>query len=235
MKRTFVIGDVHGHVDRLQDLLTKAGIVPGDDIVQLGDLGHFGLDETQDEECYLLAQALGIHVLWGNHDFACVAPQIHGFRGFRPPSDRMLAVMAQVPMAFALARHGFLLTHAGLHPKFLVPGQRMVEEIAERLNNTLTVVTSHAVNAIGVARGGSNPEGGILWRDDREALARINQVFGHSRGLVRRSLLEDGTDRWCIDVADKGDPGNLAGLWLPDLKLVAVGPDAPMYEQWIDV
>jgi hypothetical protein len=229
--RTFVIGDVHGHVDRLKDLLTKAGIVPGDDIVQLGDLGHFGADTAEaDAECYLLAQALGMTVLWGNHDFAVVSPDAHAFRGFVPPPDRTLAIMTQVGHKFAAARHGFLLTHAGLHPKFVVPGAT-VGQTADLLNEG---VTSHAVNAIGRARGGFAREGGILWRDDREELARISQVYGHSRGLVRRSLLEDGSDRWCIDVAGKENPGELVGLWLPDLTLVAVGPDAGTYSQAVD-
>lgn len=225
-KRTFVIGDVHGHNPELIELLLKANIEPGQEdveIVQLGDLGHFGEDSTErDYLCYGIAQAWGMKVLWGNHDMACLMPDVHGFRGFKMPPSATLALMAQVAPKFAHAAHGFLITHAGLHPKFLVRGET-VESLADRLNVSFG---SHVINAIGRARGGFHNEGGILWRDDREGLARIPQVYGHTRGLVR-----ENQNRWRIDVAEKGDVTNLVGLWLPECKLVAVGPDASMYDR----
>jgi len=238
MKRTLVIGDVHGHPDLLLALLKKAGIKSTEtieerdfEIVQLGDLGHFGEGSAQrDLESYEIAYGYGIQVLWGNHDMAVFNQGVHSFRGFEMPTDpSMFDMMWGVDPKFALARHGYLLTHAGLHPKFLVPGMT-VEGMADHLNRDSM---SNAIHSIGHARGGLHEEGGILWRDDSERLARINQVYGHTRGLVRRSLLMDGTDRWCIDVAEKGLGSHLVGLWLPDLTLVAVGPDPAMYEQWI--
>jgi hypothetical protein len=60
-KPTLVIGDVHGHLDRLTALLEQEEVIARNDsdgydrvnhdvrVVQVGDLGHFGADYTNDE------------------------------------------------------------------------------------------------------------------------------------------------------------------------------------------
>lgn len=73
--------------------------------------------------------------------------------------------------------------------------------------------------------------GGILWRDAREPLAALPQVFGHSRGLVRS--YNDGQS-FCLDVGC-GKEGRLAGMWLDTLERVAVGYDAVMIEKYSPV
>lgn len=158
MKPTLVIGDVHGHFDRLEALLMQEGILDhcpdcaghgdsfmdddkpiemceacdGDgvrrvnhdvDVIQLGDLGHFGHDAspTGDEMCYKYADRWLDLVLWGNHDRA-VVDHGHAFSGFMSPSKTAVHYMTLLANAgkYKLAHEcqGFLLTHAGLHAAF---------------------------------------------------------------------------------------------------------------------
>lgn len=243
MKRTFVIGDVHGHVDRLLALLTRAGIVNQHDegysrrsdveVVQLGDLGQFDVESrVGDMACYTAArgkQRLIDVVLWGNHDRAVVDPECHRFRGFTPPPGKLVeAVMAADPV-FAYEAHGWLLTHAGLGP---IHGQGLQGMPASKIAKAINELGgSSCTDDIGHFRGGLAAEGGVLWRDSREGLLlHVPQVFGHSRGDIR-CYEREGSDKasWCIDVGSKLD-GNLAGIWLPEQKIVAIGPDAGIFE-----
>ena len=230
--RTFVIGDIHGHADRLVQLLDRSRVlVDGGEIVLLGDVGHYGPDtHEQDLLTWQLVERLpNCVVLWGNHDYANVRPQEHGFTGHDMAFPEVMEVIRRVKPKFALERHGYLLTHAGLAPRFAPEAGTPVELIAGVLNECEGMA---AVNDISYRRGGFAPQGGLLWRDESEPLAAVPQVFGHSRGLVRRF----GSKRqsWCIDVASK-DNDELAGLWLPDLRVVAVGENAAIHETpWED-
>lgn len=97
-------------------------------------------------------------------------------------------------------------------------------------------------DAIGFYRGGASNAGGILWRDVEEKLyGGFRQVFGHSadRSHAVRYCWENGHTRnaeaipenvyddisYCVDIGGKGDrPGDncLAGIWLPDRRIVRV-------------
>jgi hypothetical protein len=88
---TLVIGDVHGHDDRLEALLLQEGLIDSDGrrlrtncrIIQLGDLGHYGWngDEDGDRRCWAYARRWINVVLWGNHDRATVDAG-HAFSGY---------------------------------------------------------------------------------------------------------------------------------------------------------
>lgn len=225
---TLVIGDVHGHVDRLRALLTHEGIIDAAGnrirydvrVVQLGDLGHFGWtgDAADDLECWRQAPEWLDVVLWGNHDRA-VVDSLHTFGGFVPPASETRraidSMMNRGRVLLATAAHGHLLTHAGLHPTF-------DDETPERLDKAVDYLNAGedllVVNAISPERGGRHPVGGILWRDYDEPLSeRWPQVFGHSRAdTVRRVGMS-----WCIDIGGRAN-GRLAGLWLPGPHLVEV-------------
>lgn len=244
-KDVFVIGDVHGHLDRLEALLLKAGCNEKDCyVVQLGDLGHFGGrhgSPTGDLLCWQMFRDGGLdYVLWGNHDRAVVDPR-HHFGGYEAPKGPeikhiMKLMAAEGRLLLAIEAHGWLLTHAGLHAQFkynTVPFDKTdVGAIADWINlhpvdedpedRTLTAV----VNAIGGKRGGWSPYGGILWRDISEKLFGVPQVFGHSASY-KRKIRGQAKDWWCIDIGGKGgreDPkGNcLAGIWLPSQEVVRV-------------
>lgn len=208
-KPTLVIGDVHGHHDRLETLLEREGIVKDGErvnrdvrVIQVGDLGNFGTDYTADEDCYKSALDGWIDTLiWGNHDRAVFDARNHSFGGYREPIGPVKTYMSdlirQGRYLFATAAHGYLVTHAGLGRYFdpFLPAD--VQGAVEMLNNppatsgTERDLRGHyrgepdilwaAVNAIGHTRGGSLRWGGILWRDISESLSsKFNQVFGHS-------------------------------------------------------
>jgi hypothetical protein len=240
--KTFVIGDVHGHAPLLAQLIDRAGVIGmGAEVVLLGDVGHFSHASHErdfttwslvDKLRYaLVAQGGDLTVLWGNHDYANISPDKHGFRGFEPAFPEVRDIMTRLAPRFALEREGFLLTHAGLAPRFAPPAGTPIEVLAQVLNSAEGLP---AIDDISYRRGGYAVQGGILWRDAREPLAEgIKQVFGHSRGMVRR--FGPAQDSWCIDVCDKGDDASLVGLWLHDLKVVAVGPDQGIHETpWPD-
>ena len=242
--KTFVIGDVHGHLDRLEALLTKAGIDPErHHVVQLGDLGTYKAT-TQAEDLAVWEWASKHNwftTLWGNHEAALMTHN-HRFSGYVEPLPDVRRLMAAVEregrLRFASEANGFLLTHAGLHDSWASDlAGRSVLGLALAIEARCTEFGWGSYVAIrddiGRWRGGNCARSGILWRDFREPIANIPQVFGHTRGSdIRRA--ENTLEAICIDVAERGDDGNLAGIWLPTMQVVAVGPDAPFLERALD-
>lgn len=243
----FVIGDVHGHLDRLVALLNKAGFIDSRggftsltrevEVIQLGDLGHYGADTRQNDLAVwtYAASCPWLKVLWGNHDMSVFRTD-HTFRGYTEPDSRTRRLMEEKGLLFSTVRHGYLLTHAGLHPSYVpLSADAAAQAYVDRTKFMSTLINLTCEGAslpvpirddIASYRGGWAQQGGILWRDYREPLADIPQVYGHSRSY---DIRQDG-NCWCIDVADReGD--SLAGIWLPSMKVVAVGADARFIEQ----
>ena len=242
-KPTLVIGDVHGHHDRLTALLEQEGMLNREDdderqVIQLGDLGHFGEgSRSRDLLAYELTSSLVDVILWGNHDRA-VVDENHQFAGYKRPAPEMVHIMrrmeAEGQLKMAQACHGYLLTHAGLHaafkhqkvPKGLDPFDPY--QVADWINTLAKVdddPNKGIIDAINHRRGGSAQAGGILWRDIEESLYRgFPQVFGHSASKARQVRVMDG-ESFCLDIGGKNDDpqGNcLAGIWLPERKIVEV-------------
>jgi hypothetical protein len=241
-KPCLVIPDVHGHHDRLNSLLLQEGIIDAKDkrinhdveVIQLGDLGHFGADHNTGDRLNYMAVNLDNwidHVLWGNHDYA-VMDSRSLFGGYCRPEDMLIKTMNDLidreVIKYAFAAHGFLMTHAGLHAKF--KHQNVADDIkedpvkfAEWINkeqddeNWLATVI-----AVGSSRGGRSPAGGILWRDANESLYDgFRQVFGHtSKDKVRKYQTPNGYS-YCIDTGNQFN-GELKGIWLPEERIVGV-------------
>ena len=214
--------DPHGHI------YTKAGV----EIIQLGDLGDYTtLSQVGDLLSWEIAHKFGFKVLWGNHDWALKDRDKHGFKGQTNPLPRTRDYILGMKPVFALAREGVLLTHAGLHPHYASVGEhteKTAEMLAGLINNVWQTGRLNVIDDIGPSRGGRAEQGGILWRDAREALLDVPQVFGHSSGgLIRRY----NGHSLCIDVGSKRN-GNLAGVWLDTMQVVAVGPDAEQHENY---
>jgi hypothetical protein len=243
-KPTLVIGDCHGHYARLLALLVQEGIVDPDteerinhdvEVVQLGDLGHFGEGgdgPTADLFCYEKAEEWFDMLLWGNHDRA-VIDGTHAFKGYYDPPESTKHIMKYLrntgQMRLAWHAHDFLLTHAGLHRAFfsasvgklLKPGS--AEDIANQINQLELQKPTHAVwDMIGGHRGGRYPIGGILWRHSGEKLYEgVRQIFGHSTGKKIRKYHSKQGWSYCIDIGSRGN-GKLAGIWLPEERVVEV-------------
>lgn len=253
---SLVIGDVHGHYDRLEALLLQEGILDSKvspyylggypeinksihrrrinhdiEVIQVGDLGHFGKEHpTGDEMCYDAAREWIDILLWGNHDRAVVS-KAHGFNGYTEPSDGARDAMQRVAgkMFFAVEVHGWLITHAGLHAAF--KHQKTYEgfgsrtdpgEIAWFLNEAMQH-DSALIDNVSFYRGGRATAGGILWRDVQESIYDgVPQIFGHTvRKKVTPYARGHDQKHWCVDIGDK-DNGRLAGIWLPEQRVVEV-------------
>lgn len=251
-KPTLVIGDVHGHYDRLEALLVQEGILgrcpvcdgTGDtppmkftpveelgkvqggytfqldrlcgncdgegiarinhdvQVVQLGDLGHWGGatgSPSGDKLCYQHADQFFDIVLWGNHDRALV-DSAHIFGGYQHPGE-VKALVDQLygsgKLRMAVAAHGYLIVHAGVHLGFKHIADRFRDAplFAEYLNsldqqklallrlgqpkyrlsgrepiyaNRDEAKKFKVIDNIGWSRGGRATEGGVLWMDWRQ-------------------------------------------------------------------
>jgi hypothetical protein len=240
---TFVIGDVHGHIDRLNALLDKAIPTKRSDmcVIQLGDLGHHSASTRGDDrDCWLAAEAgLVDRVVWGNHDRA-VVDRNHWFGGSEPYAEPFPEVRATIKRMKASGRLvmaqeacGWLITHAGLHAAFEFQlgtetlDKRDPAAIAAWINEVEPKGPHPVIDAIGYDRGGPARFGGILWRDISEDLfAGVPQIFGHSASAEHEARGE--LDKWhCIDIGGepaplRPDQDCLMGIWLPSQEIVRV-------------
>jgi hypothetical protein len=248
-KHTLVIGDCHGHLDRLEALLRQEGVL--DDcpdsgvvrrnhdveVVQLGDLGHYGInDQDRDRSIWMAAPHWLDVILWGNHDRAVIDGR-HFFQGYQRPFpetlDLVKAALKSGKLRLAHEAHDFLLTHAGLHSKYKynkAPQENATEIAAwlnERENEDSQDKDFVAIrDAISYTRGGRSSHGGILWRDCSESLYKpVRQIFGHSsKDKVRTYQAGKMGDSFCVDVGNQFN-GRLAAIWLPDETVVEVKLD----------
>lgn len=241
----FVVGDTHGHLDRLEALLRQENLPrEGVTLVHVGDIGHYGRtgSPTGDELTVNAVHKWFDVVLWGNHDRAVIDGR-HVFGGYQRPAREVDALLrgmwADGQLRLAYAANSFLLTHAGLHADFAdqdIPAQLkadVVEFVAWVNDCDCGFAWSDYVadsplafrairDAIGHRRGGMGYAGGILWRDASEPLYDgFRQVFGHTSGPKVRTYPSVLGDSYCIDVGDK-DNGRLAGIWLPSERIVEV-------------
>jgi diadenosine tetraphosphatase ApaH/serine/threonine PP2A family protein phosphatase len=126
VKRTFIIGDVHGCLAELQELLTVASIGVHDDVVFVGDLVARGPDTLGVLE---LAEAIGAKSVQGNHERKLLQAYESESRGGErvklPAGHRRLMVelkrrhweyIRSMPMVLELPRHEVCVVHAGLVP-----------------------------------------------------------------------------------------------------------------------
>lgn len=248
-KRTLVIGDCHGHTDRLEALLRQEGILqdcPDSgvirtnhdvEVVQLGDIGHYGGDtQARDRSIWTMALKWVDTILWGNHDRAVIDGR-HFFMGYQKPFPETVeaidAATKSGKLRLAHAAHGFLLTHAGLHAKYKYNRAPHGDALAiASWLNALDGADSQDEDflairdAISYTRGGRSSHGGILWRDCSESLYKpVRQVFGHSsKDKVRTYQTGKTGDSFCVDVGDQFN-GCLAAIWLPDETVVEVKLD----------
>jgi hypothetical protein len=255
-KPTLLIGDVHGHYDRLSFLLAEQKIIDPQteertnfdvEVIQLGDLGHFGGaagSPTGDKLCYEKASNWFNKIVWGNHD-AAVFNARHRFMGYVEPDPKVKRLMQDLidegKLVMSHSSHGYLFTHAGLHKFFgtYFPFHAKDPKVFSNWVNQTHESNPKGPNcgiwdAIGGRRGGRNDAGGILWRDASEKLYDgFPQVFGHSRGDKIRKY---GTGKewpgkgyhwsYCVDLGTKQN-GRLGGIWLPDEQQAEVKVPAP--------
>jgi len=223
-----VVGDLHGDHRGLQQLLRHIGVIdwngkrqPGYHVVQLGDLVHVGPQTVGADiiTMELVQKGWVDMVLCGNHELLHAYGLSCGwFLGIDEEADtvgpllRNMVEYGQLRPAAAL--DGWLLTHAGLHPryagKFVDEGATDAAKVAARLNDAFDEALAPGgmpavFSSIGPIRSGGQDlrPGGIFWADAAEMKGAADentlpQIFGHTpqSGFPRR--LDERL--WCVDV-----------------------------------
>lgn len=135
MRRTIIIGDIHGCRDELEDLLDAAGHVRGDRVVSVGDMVVRGPDPRG---TLALLRSIGAQAVRGNHEDRVL--RAHGGAALHPAVNDItrIAVYAlreedfawlrSLPLWLDLRENGVRVVHAGV-----VPGVPIDKQAPEHL------------------------------------------------------------------------------------------------------
>jgi predicted phosphodiesterase len=211
-RRTLLIGDVHGCVDELQDLLRVAEVeARADRVILVGDLVAKGPDSVG---VVALARERGFEAVLGNHDAKVlkmgreggdlsplVSPREHAYVAAHL-SGPDWEYLRGLPTTLLLPDLNTIVVHAGL-----VPGVPLEQQERRYLLN-LRSITPEGEPSKRVDEGAPWAS---LWPGPEHV------VFGHDavRGLQQHAHAT-GLDTGCVY-------GNaLTGLLLPERRLVSV-------------
>lgn len=209
VSRTVLIGDVHGCLEELEELLDACEFVAGRDaLVFLGDLVAKGPDPAG---VVALAMKLQARCVMGNHDHAVLALRSVDARAAGRPTHREAAEalsedafdwLAALPATLDLPGHHALVVHAGFRPDAPPESQS-----PSTLMNTRTLLEDGSA-----AR---SPLAGPLWASRWEGPRFV--YFGHHAGAgLQRHPFALGIDTGCVY------GGRLTACILPEQRLVSV-------------
>ncbi|MDE2491321.1 MAG: metallophosphoesterase [Elusimicrobia bacterium] len=214
-RRAIVIGDVHGCLDELQDLLRAAGAGPDDRLISVGDLVCKGPDGLGVLDWAMTTP--NVEVVLGNHERRLLKHWRRGtlseektydadvYRQLGSRYDECMRFVARWPLT--VSGPGFAVVHAGLDPE--KPLERQSEADLTNLRRL--------------------PGTGRPWYESYRDERLI--VFGHwarRRPVVRRNAV--GLDTGCVYGAA------LTAVILPERRFVSV-PARRAYrrkEKWDD-
>ncbi len=212
-RQTVVIGDIHGCLDELQDLLAACSIDwTTDRVISVGDLVAKGPDS---QGVVQLARELGIRAVLGNHDakVLSVGPNAEETEGQSGHRRRHVAVartlrpadwtyLNDLPLFLALPDLETIVVHAGL-----VAGVPLSEQSRDLLMNMRSITPT--------GQPSMKVEGGVPWASVWPGPAHV--VFGHdaTRGLQQHRFAT-GVDTGCVYGR------KLTALCLPKPRLVSV-------------
>jgi diadenosine tetraphosphatase ApaH/serine/threonine PP2A family protein phosphatase len=208
MRRTVVVGDVHGCREELEDLLAACSVGSGDDVVLVGDLVAKGPDS---QGVVQLCRERGFRAVLGNHDAKVL--ELRSGRLSKSPKSTHVQVagkltpadweyLAALPLWIRLEEHGVLVVHAGLAPNVPLREQRR-----EDLLNMRSITPE--------GRSSKRVDGGAPWASTWPGPEHV--VFGHDavRGLQRHPHAT-GLDTGCVYGR------SLTALIFPERRLVSV-------------
>lgn len=207
MGRTFVVGDVHGCRQELEDLLDAAIFRPERDaLVLVGDLVAKGPDSAG--VLALIRKLKGRSVL-GNHDAAMLRlrhgsgeKRSHHAEVAKTLSPDDWSLLESLPWWLDFPQENTLVVHAGL-----VPNVALVDQKKDDLLNMRSLLPD--------GTGSKRIEGGVPWAQGWNGPRFV--VFGHDavRGL-QRAPYALGLDTGCCYGRQ------LTGVWLDSRALVQV-------------
>lgn len=192
--RVIAIGDVHGCIDELQDLLRECAYQPGDLVVFLGDLVCKGPDSVSVVQMAREIGALGVR---GNHDFEVIRwhqaiksgvdPPVVGSEHFHIASCLSKADMNwmySLPWYISSKELGALFVHAGF-----VSGIRLAKQNPRLMMNMRSIlpdgtVTSKFFNNWPWARLWDGPQTVLFGHDADRGLQQYEHAIGLDTGCV---------------------------------------------------
>ena len=216
-------------------------------VVSLGDLANATLNDVNgDEQCLLKVRDWFDYIILGNHESGYLFRDM-GFNGYHEaPHLKSLynSLYRQGIVVPAVMIGNTLLSHAGVHEYFDFQDSDeafdAIWEVWENYNEYETswnedgtsehrfsfrngqieIPKSMLLNAVGKARGGDLPFGGILWSDWREERKNINfnQIVGHtpiSDGPVLTTYESKGVFTLNLDVDAKSGKTPF-GIWIDE-------------------
>jgi hypothetical protein len=192
--RVIAIGDVHGCIDELQDLLRECDYRPGDLVVFLGDLVSKGPDSIS---VVKMAREIGAIGIRGNHDFEVIRWHQAIKSGVDPPvvgsehfhiasclSDADMKWMYSLPWYISSKELGALFVHAGF-----VSGIRLAKQNPRLMMNMRSIlpdgtVTSKFFNNWPWARLWDGPQTVLFGHDADRGLQQYEHAIGLDTGCV---------------------------------------------------
>ena len=211
--RTILIGDIHGCLDELQDLLRVCAIDwKRDRVISVGDLVAKGPDS---HGVLQLVRETGMAAVLGNHDakLLSVGPQTQGEAAAGDDADHHLAVartldaadwalLESLPLYLDLPELNVLVVHGGIRP-----GVPLEEQPRGVLMNLRSITPAGAPS--------NRVDGGVPWASLWPGPRHV--VFGHDavRGLQQHPFAT-GLDSGCVYGRQ------LTALVLPEKRLVSV-------------
>jgi hypothetical protein len=207
MARTLVIGDVHGCIDELAELLEVSGWTPADRLVFAGDLVAKGPGSKAVVQLAREKKALGV---LGNHD-AHVLKAREGKLDALKGTHREVAealdeddwrYLELLPTTLDFPELNTLVVHAGLLPT--VPLEQQPKHLLLNLRS---------IDAEG--NGSTRVSGGRPWAELWPGPRFV--IFGHDAlRKLQRHPHALGLDTGCVY------GGHLSAVWLPERRLVQV-------------
>jgi len=192
MKKTVIIGDVHGST--YWETVVKEN--PDCRYVFLGDYldpyeeiaNQILIDNLKKIIRFKKEQADNVVLLLGNHDLHYITDKIEQSTRWNydlAPIAKELFLTHRDLFQFACQEENCIFVHAGISHAWFVNDFKgnLNKNIADQLNNP-TRKQEPAIYACGKVRGGFDENGGIFWADKSELfepLQGYTQIVGHNR------------------------------------------------------
>lgn len=211
MSRTIFIGDVHGCLHELEELLDACAYATGNHVVLAGDLVAKG---PESPGVLKLVREIGAEGVRGNHDHAVLrwrdnilsntTPEriTHHYTVAQKLSPEDWATLLALPLYLRVPEHNAVVVHGGL-----VPGVALDDQDADLLMNMRTLRPD--------GTGSRRPDEGALWGSLWPGPELV--IFGHhAMAGLQRHPHALGLDSGCVY------GGRLTAYVLPDDKLFSV-------------
>ncbi len=229
--RTLIIGDIHGCIEELEQLLTDFGPQSDDEIISIGDIIHKGPDQ---DACLKLIRENSQTVILGNHeerqlrwenyeDERLLTGKTNPIKAgdyIRLPSvEREWLKDAKLFHKFTIKNDDYLLVHGGVLPKMnALPGVNQASKFSGRDRKFyFTMLRTRYVTPKGdMVSLGDETEVDRYWAEVYNGqLGTV--IFGHQPWLVHDADLFQGVNNFKYAIGiDLGCVygGYLAGLVL---------------------